>query len=233
MIVYPTNQSLQRVGAVLVLVGIWTLSCLLAAPLFIWRTLKHHDLDFPAIGLTSVEFCLEEWPTDHGRAYYSIFTIIFQYFVPVTIISFAYMGTSIYSFSSTFKFWRWYWRKWHPKLRLEVPDRDSLIGNCHEPPLNPLIYPEVKKDLISSIGICKKLRYRMRPGTTSNANVQGSAGCSDRDTRRVRRTNVLLISIAVIFGISWMPLNVLNVVADLDFPFKGHRETYFIIYAMW
>jgi len=74
----------------------------------------------------------------------------------------------------------------------------------------------------------------MRPGTSSGGeSSQGPGGCSHRDSGRVRRTNALLISIAVIFGISWMPLNVLNVVSDVDFPFKDHKETYLIIYAMW
>ena len=49
-------------------------------------------MDYKEIGLTGVEFCMEEWPIDHGRVAYSIFTIIFQYLMPVAIVSFAYLG---------------------------------------------------------------------------------------------------------------------------------------------
>jgi len=61
---------------------------------------RHYQLDFKEIGLTGIDFCLEEWPTDHGRPAYSIFTIIFQYLMPVTIVSFAYMGEFLVSSSS-------------------------------------------------------------------------------------------------------------------------------------
>lgn len=81
------------------------------------------------------------------------------------------------------------------------------------------------------IGICKKLRYRMRPGLRTESRCQRNSG-ADRDTTRVRRTNRLLISIALVFGISWMPLNVCNVISDIAFPFKDHKQNYLIIYAI-
>lgn len=37
----------------------------------------------------------------------------------------------------------------------------------------------------------------------------------NRRGRRMKRTNCLLISIALIFGISWLPLNIFNLYADL------------------
>ncbi len=76
----------------LALAAIWLLSCLLALPLFLVRNLKHEPLDFKEIGLDGIDYCLEEWPHEKGRAYYSIFTIIFQYIMPMTIVSFAYLG---------------------------------------------------------------------------------------------------------------------------------------------
>ena len=173
---YPTKASVQRVGAVTALVLIWFISCILAAPLFIWRKFKHIPMEFPAVGISGVDFCLEEWPTEHGRAYYSIFTIIIQYVLPITVVSVAYAR------------------------------------------------------------ICRKLRYRMKPGTQANVENSGSRGRSGssavKDKSRVRKTNTLLISIALVFGVSWMPLNVLNVIVDLTDPFKNDKQTYLIIYAI-
>lgn len=74
VIVYPTKQSLKMVGAVLTLLLIWVVAFLLALPNFIWRTLKHHVINLP--DLYSVNFCFEEWPTEHGRGFYSVFVIL-------------------------------------------------------------------------------------------------------------------------------------------------------------
>lgn len=195
---------MQTMGTVFALIGIWTLACVLAAPLFIWMKLEHHKEMLPQLGsrnseypeqvLYSVDFCVEDWPIANGRAYYSIFVIILQYAVPIVVVSVAYAK------------------------------------------------------------ICKKLRYRMRPGgrtcvETSIAGGNGTTGGSrisanirsgsiqrDRDHARVRRTNSLLISIALIFGISWMPLNVFNVIVDVfePFDFGNYNDQFYyrVIYAI-
>jgi len=129
-----------------------------------------------SIGLPGVDFCYEEWPTAHGRAYYSIFTILIQYVVPIIVVSVAYAR------------------------------------------------------------ICKKLRHRMKPGgttleTCATERRSGSTSAA-KDQSRVRRTNALLISIALIFGISWLPLNVFNVLVDLMGYLEDNRELQMIVYAL-
>lgn len=37
--------------------------------------------------LTEVNYCFEDWPIKHGRAYYSIFSVVFQYSLPIIIVS--------------------------------------------------------------------------------------------------------------------------------------------------
>jgi hypothetical protein len=120
-------------------------------------------MNYTEIQLVSIDYCYEDWSTgSHGRAYYSVFSIIIQYVVPITVVSVAYFR------------------------------------------------------------ICKKLRYRMKPGCRSAENPSGGrrGGSVRKDQARVRRTNALLISIGIIFGISWMPLNVFNLVVDIFNPFK-------------
>ncbi|XP_021961262.1 neuropeptide F receptor [Folsomia candida] len=165
VIVYPTKASVQRVGAVFALIGIWTLAAVLATPLIVYSKLQHIDVNYT--DLDSVDYCIEAWPCTHGRAYYSLFSIIIQYILPISVVTVAY---------------------------------------CQ---------------------ICKKLRYRMKPGCRSTVeNPAGGrrGGSVRKDQARVRRTNMLLISIAIIFGISWMPLNVFNLVVDLFNPFV--EDTY-------
>lgn len=87
VIVYPTKESLQLVGATLILGLIWLISFTLAAPLFIFKDLRTHELNLTGNGISSVSFCIEDWPIEHGRAYYSIFSLIMQYTVPIIILS--------------------------------------------------------------------------------------------------------------------------------------------------
>jgi neuropeptide Y receptor len=86
VIVYPTKESLQLFGAVFILLLIWVLALLLATPLFVVKQLRTHSISLGK-GIDELNFCIENWPFDHGRAYYSVFTLIIQYIVPIMIVS--------------------------------------------------------------------------------------------------------------------------------------------------
>lgn len=152
VIVYPTRDSLQFVGAVSILVGIWLLALLLASPMFIYKRLIHADIPpvLQELGIHGVSFCIEDWPVNHGRFYYSMFSLCVQYLVPILIVSAAYFG------------------------------------------------------------IYNKLKSRITVVT-----VQTSTQRNVERGRRMKRTNCLLISIAIIFGVSWLPLNFFNLYADM------------------
>lgn len=68
-----------------------------------------------------------------------------------------------------------------------------------------------------------KLRYRYATGYVGNENASSSRKALRG--RRLQRTNILLVSIAIIFGISWLPLNLFNLLADL----WGSRVTHNMI----
>jgi neuropeptide F receptor len=72
----------------------------------------------------------------------------------------------------------------------------------------------------------------MKPGQCVETSAGGRrSGSVRKDQARVRRTNMLLISIALIFGISWMPMNVFNLVVDLINPFDGDRYWEKVVFA--
>ncbi|XP_065361926.1 neuropeptide F receptor isoform X1 [Calliphora vicina] len=156
VIVYPTRDNLQTCGAVSTLGVIWLLALLLASPLYIIKRLIHADIPpmLQELGIHGVSFCIEDWPLNHGRFYYSIFVLCFQYLVPIVILSAAYLG------------------------------------------------------------IYNKLKNRITVVTVQTTSSQRSA----ERGRRMKRTNCLLISIAVIFGVSWLPLNIFNLYADMKRP---------------
>jgi neuropeptide Y receptor len=178
VIVYPTRESLQKLGAVIILSCIWVAAIILASPMFFWRTLKHHDIHLPSIGIEYIAYCLEEWPVEHGRAYYSLFSLVVQYVLPIITVSVAYSR------------------------------------------------------------ICRKLRYRYVNSSAVGSSAKNKCCTSSTNRRkpksdkRMKRTNSLLVSISLIFCISWLPLNIFNLVVDYWNPFGEDRQSMMIWYAV-
>ncbi|KAH9515873.1 Neuropeptide Y receptor [Dermatophagoides farinae] len=144
------------------LILIWIIGIILSMPLFLVRTVESHYIGMGPIH--TINFCIEKWPIDNGRAYYSVLSMLIQYVGPIIIVSVVYARLCI-------------------KLRSRTLRRTSTTQ-------------------------LPKLRTRLQ--------------------RRMRKTNLLLISIALIFFISWLPLNVLNIVADFFFPVSAFRITFAI-----
>jgi neuropeptide F receptor len=169
----PAKDNLQLLGAFLILTLIWFIALLCSAPLFIYRSLVHYDINQPTLNLNTIYYCIEDWPDLpylSGRVYYSIFSLALQYFIPILIVSAAYL--------------RIYFRL---KKRIIIAQNISSVDE----------------------------RLQQRRG------------------RRTKRTNCLLISIALIFGISWLPLNFYNLYTDLYFSMNETKvtQTVYIIYA--
>lgn len=87
---------------------------------------------------------------------------------------------------------------------------------------------------IAYLRIYLKLKHRLVVTTTTvstNVNSKDSQPVRERERgRRMQRTNYLLISIALIFGISWLPLNLFNLFADLYL--SGITQEIMVAYAI-
>ena len=164
-IVYPTREWTKRLGSVAILSSIWSVAVLLALPLFIYHTVDHHYVGLPQ--LEYVEYCYEEWPGKHGRVFYSVGSMIFQYVLPIAIVGVTY----------------------------------ALI--------------------------CRKLQRRM----STKVRLNNAGQIKDSDMQRIKKTNLLLISIAVIFVLSWLPLNCLNLMTDLDSSLITSDRTFRVVFA--
>ncbi len=81
---------------------------------------------------------------------------------------------------------------------------------------------------IVHIRICTKLRYRARASIIASSKDPTK---QQRDGQRLRKTNQLLIAIAIIFGICWMPLNFFNVSVDAFNFFGEDTQTMLVSYA--
>lgn len=76
-------------GAVFILTGIWALALFLASPLFIIRSLIHYEINM--LNIHTISYCIEDWPIENGRIIYSTFSLCVQYFLPIIIVSAAYL----------------------------------------------------------------------------------------------------------------------------------------------
>ena len=59
--------------------------CIPYFPIFshIFSRFQKTDLEW----IDSIEYCIEKWPIEHGRAIYSVITMVFQYVIPILIVS--------------------------------------------------------------------------------------------------------------------------------------------------
>jgi neuropeptide Y receptor len=160
-------------GAVFILLGIWTTALMCSVPLFIYRKLHQFNIAIPVLNINKIYYCVEDWPELpflSGRVYYSLFSLAIQYFIPILVVSSAYL--------------RIYFRL---KKRILVSQNISSVDD----------------------------RIKQRRG------------------QRTKRTNYLLVSIALIFGVSWLPLNFYNLYMDLFYSANDTKltQTTYIIYA--
>lgn len=78
------------------------------------------------------------------------------------------------------------------------------------------------------IKISMKLRGRFK-GKAKNVVSEQQKQKHKREQGRMRRTNYLLVSIALVFALTWLPLNILNIISDLV-TFKS-SEKFLIVFG--
>lgn len=121
-----------------------------------------------ALTQKNLYFCVESWPFNHGRGFYSVASMIFQYLVPITIVSVVYAKIS-------------------DKLQKRLIRRQKLTQlECQQ----------------------------------------------KRQLSLIRRTHTMLIMVSLLFGLCWLPLNLLNVVSDFSDLFKNDENLFRIVFAI-
>ena len=81
--------------------------------------------------------------------------------------------------------------------------------------------------IVCYTAVIRKIRERsmQRPGETSAAREAA-------ERARSRRTNRMLISMVIVFGVCWLPLNFINFLSDLNlFPIYCWEYYYFTFFA--
>lgn len=155
VIVYPTKDSMKKLGAVAALLSIWIISFLIASPLLIF-SIHQADMPFKDMNIyITFRLCFEDTSLQEEKGAYSVASMVVQYILPIVIVTVAHLR------------------------------------------------------------ICNKLKYRManqQNALNARSNVQRQK--QRRNSQRKRRTNILLASIGIIFALSWLPLNIFNILSD-------------------
>ncbi|XP_067657445.1 neuropeptide F receptor-like [Haliotis asinina] len=155
VIVYPTKDSMRKVGAAVALISIWLISFLMASPFLLFSILKEEQPvpDYPIF----LYRCIEDTDLKLEKRAYSVAGMVVQYVMPIIIVT------------------------------------------------------------VSHLRICNKLKYRMvnqRPPPGQRSPYLRKK--NERNTRRKRKTNLLLAMIAVVFALSWLPLNIFNLLSEFN-----------------
>jgi neuropeptide Y receptor len=182
LIVYPTKRSFQLTGALLALGGIWVLGIVLALPLFIVRTLEHHDIPIPNSPITSVDYCLEEWPNERGRSLYSIGSILVQYALPIITVSVA-----------------------HARISNKLQVRMASLNQHQQLPIRQHNNAAPNDAVTAHNTIANGQQTAGQNAAAAASRIELNAAATDCRTaareEKLRKTNTLLIAISIIFTI--------------------------------
>ncbi|XP_046383225.1 prolactin-releasing peptide receptor [Ischnura elegans] len=74
-------------------------------------------------------------------------------------------------------------------------------------------------------------RARCKPGNKTCGLVKKSSKREEMDRDRKRRTNRMLIAMVTIFGMSWLPINLLNLINDVYIPISVWKYYYFCFFC--
>lgn len=93
VIVYPFRGRMKSMTCVILIVVIWVVSCSISLPMAIYQ--KVEPLDGDVEGENGVVYtCLEAWPKPTDRRFFTLITLVLQYIVPCSIITFCYCRVS-------------------------------------------------------------------------------------------------------------------------------------------
>jgi len=88
VIVHPFRSRMKHVTCVIIIVIIWVVSCSISLPLAIYQKVALEENE------DEVYICTEDWPETPARKFFTFITLILQYIVPVSIITFCYCKVS-------------------------------------------------------------------------------------------------------------------------------------------
>ncbi|XP_056148102.1 neuropeptide Y receptor Y8b [Lampris incognitus] len=93
LIIHPTGWKPVVGQSYLAVAVIWVVACLISLPFLSFSVLTdtpYQNLSIP-LPLSDHVVCMEHWPSDNNRLIYTTSLLIFQYFLPLTLIMICYL----------------------------------------------------------------------------------------------------------------------------------------------
>ena len=182
---------MKRFGALISLLTVWLVSLLLAGPLAVFNVLSPYE---PIQTIVLYQMCVEDVELETQRRAYSLASIVFQYLLPVVIVSVAHARIS-------------------HKLRSRMVTLQQRNATTADNATSGGHRQRRQQDQSTSASTAAE--------TGGRATVSVPLTAAQREKRRLalqrkRKTNLLLVMIAVVFALSWLPLNVCNILTDFD-----------------
>lgn len=87
VIVYPFKPRMKVYMCVLMIFAIWIISISISLPLGIYHEVENLN--------NSVYMCSEKWPKPQARQFFTVTSLVLQYIVPCSIITFCYTMVSL------------------------------------------------------------------------------------------------------------------------------------------
>ncbi|XP_052773381.1 prolactin-releasing peptide receptor-like [Mya arenaria] len=87
VIVYPFKPRMKTCVCLLMIVAIWIISVSISLPLGIYQVIE--------VDRTESKICKEQWPKDQARQFFTVTSLVLQYIVPCSIITYCYSKVSL------------------------------------------------------------------------------------------------------------------------------------------
>ncbi len=211
-IYHGRKNSIERLVSnrvLIILPCIWSLSCIISAPMFIFIKVQQLSINVNPFNDNSMGkkdafvdhshstqqnlyYCIEDWPNSHARLIYSYVSLFVQYVIPILVVCCIHVQI---------------WRKLknHDKNLRWLYHPKSSPTKSNTKPVNQLLSHVDNQHVVTScvstmVDTCQFSHYM---------NLT-----HEKKKHRLLKMNGLLILIAVVFGVSWLPLNAFNVFSD-------------------
>ncbi|CAG2113574.1 unnamed protein product [Medioppia subpectinata] len=192
---------------------IWLVSVALASPIAVYQEVVEYGIP----GLFTYSKCVENWPNNH-KSIYSLTILFAQLLIPNAVMLVSHYRITRFLRSHRFA-------------------KNPILRNIYNNPNNNnhitlTVDKTEREEMISS----ETPTYTL---STSAANTCYTSTTEvhdrryiDREVVRNNRITIFLLTITVLFGISWLPWNVFNVLADFMAGFDVTAQHLYLILAV-
>ena len=202
----PTSDIAKKIGGMATLGCVWFISMFMASPVL----LINGTDEISALGIKFYTACMEKPSMSSFRFAYSIVTMVCQYVLPTSVVIASYARIS-YTI-----------RTRRVKRRHNNAELSMHLTSCAATSQ----YPQSNAPTLMNGGRNGARTIAYEP--VSNGNVTRL----EHHRRRAQRTNLLLLAIVAVFAISWLPLNIYNIVADFNQSFISSIDPHRLLFPV-